>query len=189
MFTGVSAGRRYVSALPYVAVLAAGAFFLYLTSRIDFSAPRGRIGPDFWPRAVLGLMVLVCVYEIVKRVLFARAEAVVGVAQALLWAAGEDGEADRKRGSLWRLLGGIAATLAYVLLVSVFGFFLSTFAFLAAFIVLGGYGRWGVALMTAGIGSLVLVIIFMKIVYVSLPLGEGPFRAVSVALMGALGIR
>ena len=47
----------------------------------------------------------------------------------------------------------------------------------------------GVALMAAGIGSLVLVTIFMKIVYVSLPLGEGPFRAVSVTLMGALGIR
>ena len=189
MKTSVNAGRRYLSALPYVAVLAAAAFFLYLASRIDFTAPRGRIGPDFWPRAVLGLMVLVCVYEIVKRVMFTRADEVVGVAQALLQAAGEEEDAGQGQGSLWRLLGGGAATLAYVLLVSVFGFFLSTFAFIAAFIVLGGYGRWGVALMAAGIGSLVLVTIFMKIVYVSLPLGEGPFRAVSVTLMGALGIR
>ncbi len=189
MLTGANAGRRYLSALPYVAVLAVAAFFLYLTSRIGFSAPRGRIGPNFWPRAVLGLMILVCVYEIAKRILFGRADAVVGVAQALLRAAGEDDEAGRARGSLWRLLGGVAATLAYVLLVDVFGFFLSTFAFIAAFIVLGGYGRWCVALMAAGIGSLVLVVIFMKIVYVSLPLGAGPFRAVSVALMGVLGIR
>ena len=181
------AGSRYVSALPYVAVLAAAVLFLYLTARIDYVAPRGRIGPDFWPRAVLGLLVLVCAYEIVKRVLFARAEAVVGVTQALLRAVGEGG--GQKRGKLWRLIAGVAATLAYVLLVNVFGFFLSTFAFIAAFIVIGGYGRLGEVLALAALGSLAFVVVFVKIVYVSMPLGMGPFRAVSVALMSVLGIR
>lgn len=187
MKTGVDAGRRWVSALPYVAVLAAAAVFLYLTGRIDYVAPRGRIGPDFWPRAILGLLVIVCVYEVAKRVLFARAEGVVGVTQALLQEAGEDGK--RKRGHVLRLLGGVGATLAYVFLVSVFGFFLSTFAFITGFIVIGGHGRLRQAVAAGAVGSLVFVVVFMKFVYVSVPLGMGPFRAVSVALMAVLGIR
>jgi hypothetical protein len=37
-------------------------------------------------------------------------------------------------------------------------------------------------------GSLVLVVMFMRIAYISLPLGEGPFRQLSIALMRAIGV-
>lgn len=181
------AGRRYLSASPYVAVLAAAVFLLYLTGRIDYVAPRGRIGPDFWPRAILWFLVLVCVYEAAKRLLFTGAAGVEGVQQALLRAAGE--AEGWKRGHAWRLMAGVAATLAYVLLVNVFGFFLSTFAFIAAFIAIGGQAGLRAPLISGALGSLAFVVIFMKIVYVSLPLGQGPFRAVSVGLMSVLGVR
>jgi putative tricarboxylic transport membrane protein len=183
----VRAGRRLVSALPYLAVLAAAVCLLYLAGQIDYVAPRGRVGPDFWPRAVLWFLVLVCVYETAKRILFAGAAEVEGVQQALLRAAGE--VEGKKRGHGWRLAAGVAATLAYVLLVDVLGFFLSTFAFIAAFIVIGGQAGLRAPLMSGAIGSLVFVTVFMKIVYVSLPLGQGPFRAVSVGLMSVLGVR
>jgi hypothetical protein len=32
------------------------------------------------------------------------------------------------------------------------------------------------------------VVIFMRVTYISLPLGEGPFRALSLALLSAIGV-
>ena len=39
--------------VPYVIVLAVAAFLYALANRIEFVAPGGRIGPDFWPKAIL----------------------------------------------------------------------------------------------------------------------------------------
>ncbi len=38
-------------------------------------------------------------------------------------------------------------------------------------------------------GALVFMFVFMRIVYLSLPIGEPPFAAVSLGPMQALGIR
>ena len=87
-----------------------------------------------------------------------------------------------------KLYSGIGLVAAYVILVPWLGFFLSTALFLAAFPWLGGLRR---PLLTAALGiagSLVLVVIFMRVAYISLPLGEGPFRALSLALLGAIGV-
>jgi len=70
----------------------------------------------------------------------------------------------------------------------VLGFFLATAIYLAAFMLVGRYRRYGVIAVTSVVGSLVFVFVFMKIVYVSLPLGIGPFQSVSTALMALLGI-
>ena len=91
--------------------------------------------------------------------------------------------------SVLRLALSMGATLAYVLLVGVMGFFLATAAYLAAFVAIGGYRRWGVIAACALGGSLAMVVVFMKIVYVSLPLGAGPFRAFSISLLVLLGVR
>jgi hypothetical protein len=39
------------------------------------------------------------------------------------------------------------------------------------------------------LGTLILMFLFMKVVYVSLPLGTGIFETISVKLIGLLGIR
>jgi hypothetical protein len=39
------------------------------------------------------------------------------------------------------------------------------------------------------LGTLLLVFLFMKVVYVSLPLGKGVFGEISIALLPLLGIR
>jgi hypothetical protein len=33
-----------------------------------------------------------------------------------------------------------------------------------------------------------MVVLFMRVAYISLPLGEGPFRSLSIALMSAIGV-
>ena len=87
------------------------------------------------------------------------------------------------------LAAGLALTLAYLLVIETLGFFVSTFLYLAGFMWIGRYRRVGIVLATSLVGSLVFVFVFMKIVYVSLPLGREPFSEVSFLLMRLMGIR
>ena len=181
---------RVARAAPYALLLAGAGMLYYFALGIDTSAAGGRIGPDFWPRAVLALLAMVCVYELAKSFLSADARSAGGMLQSYLDASVASVEAQSAAPpSGLRLALGMGMTLAYVLLVAVLGFFLATAAYLAAFIAVGGYRRWGVIAACALGGSLAMVVVFMKIVYVSLPLGVGPFRALSIGLLALLGVR
>ena len=68
------------------------------------------------------------------------------------------------------------------------GFAVASLLFIALFIWLGTYRRTKVVAVVSLLGTLLLMFIFMKVVYVSLPLGEGPFESISVFLMGLLGV-
>jgi len=87
------------------------------------------------------------------------------------------------------LVLGMAATLAYVWLVPRVGFFVCTAAYLAAFLWIGGYRRRMRMAAMSLFGALLLMFVFMKLVYVSLPLGEPPFAGVMLTLMDWMGIR
>ena len=183
--------RRLARAAPYALLLAGAGGLYYFALGIDTSAAADRIGPDFWPRAVLILLAMVCAYELAKSFLSADARSAGGMLQNYLldhWGAADHAKSAPPP-SVLRLGLGMGATLAYVLLVDVLGFFLATAAYLAAFVAVGGYRRWGVIAVCSLGGSLAMVVVFMKIVYVSLPLGAGPFRALSINLLALLGVR
>lgn len=180
---------RLARAAPYALLLAVAGALYAAALRIEYIGPAERIGPDFWPRAILGLLAAVCVYEIAKSFLAAEARSTGGMLQHFLdQATGAEGEGAPPP-SFARLALAVAATLGYVLLVPVLGFFLATAAYLAGFIALGGYRRWGVVAACSLGGSLATVVVFMKVVYVSLPLGMGPFRLLSIGLLQVLGVR
>ncbi len=80
-------------------------------------------------------------------------------------------------------------TVAYAALITTLGFFISTVLFIAGFIWVGRYRRPGVIAAASLIGGLAFMFVFMKIVYVSLPLGVGTFGLVSIQLMSLMGIR
>ena len=69
------------------------------------------------------------------------------------------------------------------------GFFLTTFAYLTAFMALGRYRRMAVVIGVSLVGTLLMLFFFMKVVYISLPIGTAPFSAVSLFLMQVMGIR
>jgi len=173
---------RAKAIVPYAAMLAIAAFLYGRTASFAALGRPGQLGPDFWPKAVLVLLMATCVIEIV-RVAFASAPKPGAIARAKQPDAGEEGP----RFPL--LLGaGILLTALYVPAMQVLGFFLATVIYLAAFMVVGRYRRYGVVAVTSIVGSLAFVFVFMKIVYVSLPIGVGPFQSVSTALMALLGI-
>jgi len=86
-------------------------------------------------------------------------------------------------------LGGIGLTVLYVWALQHLGFVLATAPYLVAFIALGGYRRWAVNVAVSAAGTLAMMFFFMKVVYISLPLGREPFAQVMIGLMQAMGIR
>jgi len=176
-----------LKALAPYAVLFAGAAYLYRDAGAFASAARpGQLGPDFWPRAVLVLLMLVCACEVVRRALFERAPR---DASATSPSAEHAADPDITERYPWRLAAGIGLTIAYVLALDWLGFFVATALYLALFMVVGRYPRKRVIAITSVAGSLAFVFVFMKIVYVSLPLGAGPFRTFSTWILAMLGIR
>ena len=84
---------------------------------------------------------------------------------------------------------GIALTVAYVALLGTLGFFIDTVLYIGALTRTGRYRRWPVVVSVALAGALAFMFVFMKIVYLSLPIGRPPFAFVSLALMQWMGIR
>ena len=178
---------------PYVVVLAIAVYLYRDAGQIEFSAPGGRIGPDFWPKAILAMAMVACAYEIVKNLFSGDAgKELAGVLQSIVEEAPAESAVmpeELQETYPHLLVIGIAMTIGYVLLIERMGFFLCTFLYLAGFMLVGRYRRLGVVLATSLIGSLVFMFVFMKIVYVSLPLGQEPFSEISFFLMRLMGIR
>jgi putative tricarboxylic transport membrane protein len=167
--------------IPYAVVFLISAYFYVLAGRFGFVAKAGNLGPDFWPKLLLGLTMAVCLYEIAKTALFHRRKAP------------EDGAGEEKAEVSKRYPGllviGTLMTVAYVYFVNILGFILCTFLYLALFMVVGRYRKVWVIASNSVIGTVLFVVIFMKAVYVSLPLGQGPFQQFSLLILKILGIK
>jgi putative tricarboxylic transport membrane protein len=176
--------------LPHFVMLLV-ALALYAAARRIETQP-GRIGPDFWPRAIIVFMALLCIYEIVKRLFFGSEFTSRGLIEGLAEKPPGDDPASPQRTEQRRypgmLLGGSALIAAFVAAVSWLGFFLSTVLFLGGFSWVGGFRRplWALAIGVAG--SLLTVVLFMRVAYISLPLGVGPFQNLSLALLRLIGV-
>ncbi len=178
--------------VPYAALLAGAAFLYREAGRFAYAARSGVLGPGVWPKAILLLLIAVCAYEIVRRMNSIR-RTPKRVATTETVAADADPApatppADAARHP-YLLLAGIALTVLYVLALDTLGFFLATALYLALFMAVGRYRRIGIIVATSVAGSLAFVFVFMKVVYVSLPLGTGPFQAVSLWILSLLGVR
>ncbi|MDP2240726.1 MAG: tripartite tricarboxylate transporter TctB family protein [Burkholderiales bacterium] len=190
----MAAGTRLARTLPYAIVGAAACYLYYIAMNFEFHRRAGTLGPDFWPKAILALLIATCAYEIGRRV-FSRSphKEVGGVLEELVEASAEThgnmGGTAAAESHPWLLAAGMALTALYVFSIQTLGFTLATATYLALFITLGGYRRWGVIAATSVLGTLLLLFFFMKVVYVSLPIGEAPFSAVTLFLMQVMGIR
>ena len=167
--------------LPHAVMLAATVLLWVAARRIE-TGSGGRVGPDLWPKAVLGLMALLCIYEIARRLLTRGSEGAASLVKM------DAGVVEPRSRHPWLLAAGIGLIAGYVVAVPWLGFFSATTVFLAAFIWVGGFRRPLAVALVSLIGSLTLVVMFMRIAYISLPLGEGPFRALSLALLRLIGV-
>ncbi len=165
------------SAFPYVVGLVVAALLYHYAQQIQYTPRPGALGPDFWPKVAIGLMALMCVFEIVRIFAGLKSEA-HGVSHALEKDETGAGEAPPQKYP-WLLAGGIALVGIYAFVVNTLGFLLSTFLFLSAFMYLGRYRNHIAIWTTSTVITLVAALIFMRFAYVSLPRGTPPFDAVT----------
>lgn len=173
---------------PYAGILSASIYFYYLASKIEFVGRSGAPGPDFWPETILLLTIAACLYEIIKIGFFSKKN-VVKNAEGIK--TGEKGEAvqDPPKSYTTLLVAGIVLTMAYAYAIELIGFLLSTFLYLVLFMLVGRYRRIGVILASSAIGTLAIAFVFIRLVYISLPQGQGPFSTFSYFILRLMGIK
>jgi hypothetical protein len=173
---GTAARARLVRVLPHAVMLAASVFLYWATTRIEAYTGGGeRIGPDAWPRAIIVFMGLLCAFEMARRLLARDGEAPREEASA--GAPAEEAQAPSPvQDHPAKLAGGIALIAGYVVCVPWLGFLVATAVFLAVFPWIGGLRRPLLSVALGVAGSFLLVVLFMRVAYISLPLGEAPFR-------------
>lgn len=179
--------------LPHFVMLLVSVALYAAATRIDAGpSSSGRIGPDFWPKAIIVFMGLLCAYEVVKRAVFGSDYSAPGLVQtdrpAVAAASAAEAPEPPAREYPLKLLAGAALIVGYVAAIAWLGFFVTTALFLAGFAYVGGFRRHGWSALIALLGALLMVVLFMRVAYISLPLGEGPFRSLSIALVQLLGV-
>lgn len=164
----------------YAVILLCAAYLYLLSTRIQFEEVPGRIGPDAWPKIVLALLLATCIWQM-GRILIFGAAPVSSVDDELPMAA-DEGD------FTYLALLAIAVTVVYAFLLPWLGFFVATVLYLAGIAYVGRYRRVLPLVATSIIAPIVLIFVFMKIVYVALPLGTGPFKDITLALLKILGV-
>jgi putative tricarboxylic transport membrane protein len=164
----------------YAVILCCAAYLFYLAQRIQYEFVPGRVGPDAWPKIVLVLLLATCVWQIARIVIFGAAPA-ASADDELPLAEGE--------GNYTHLaLLAIGVTVIYAFLLPSLGFLVATVLYIGGIAYVGRYRRFWPLVATSIIAPIVLIFVFMKIVYVALPLGVGPFKALTLVLLKILGV-
>ena len=167
-------------ALPYLVVLAVGSFLYYEADHFDFEEVSGRIGPGAWPKMVLALMLITALWGIVAALRSGKAVTEQD--------AGSEEVVRPPEIHPFRVWIAVGATIVYLLLLPVLGFFLATVVYTCILMFLGEFRRpVPVTVLSLGTGFF-FMFMFMRVVYVALPLGIAPFNEVSYALMAVMGV-
>ena len=185
MTTATPLLRRLRAALPYVLVLAGGLYLYHAADNFEYEDVSGRIGPGAWPKIILFLMLATALWGIVSSAVSGDA-----VASDVIVESEQDAALiSPPEIHPWLVWLTVGSTLAYLLLLPIIGFFIATVIFIVALMYLGQYRKpVRAAMLSVAIAS-VFMFLFMRVVYVALPLGIPPFEEVSYALMTAMGVR
>ena len=170
--------------LPHSALTFIAGFLLWNAQGIHADAVfDDRISPAFWPQGILWLWLALSAGELLKRIvqIMLRARH-AQVDNAIHINAPASGVLP------WATVG-LTLILGYSFLVSYLGFPIATAAFLFCFAWIGGYRRFIFLSIVSLLGSAFLVLIFMKIAYISLPLGSGVFKEISIFMLRLYGIQ
>lgn len=182
---------RLLASAPYILTLVVAVLLFVKADRIEFDHVPGRIGPDAWPKLILALTMVAGAWGMVKTLLFGTGSGSGIMFRTVENAAESKDDAtgiDEREIYPVRVWAALAGTLVYLWILYYLGFFLSTFAFLAFILYVGGYRKPRWLLLLALAGALFFMTIFVRVVYVSLPLGVEPFSKVSLALLALLNI-
>lgn len=175
--------RRVV---PYALILAVGLYFLHVTGSFEYDQTAGSLGPAAWPRLVLLLMTGACGFEILRVMLLWKGDRRTQVVEHDVVPDLDEGDAGLD--NLAQAAAALGSIVAYLLALPYLGFFTATVVFIWIFALVAGYRRLVImTVVTLGL-TLTFMFLFMRVIYVSLPIGVEPFTQISIWIMKLLGV-
>lgn len=182
---------------PFAVLFCAAAYLFTLTRQLDFPRAPDRLGPDVWPQAILVLLMIACAVGIGRSLLARREPGPVPASEAA--PASQQGggapsvQPDRaapEAPSRYGLVAlGLMLFLAYPAALEHLGFLVATFLLMALLMLVGQWRNPLAVVTVSAIGTLGLFYVFRGLVYVSLPLGTGPFQTATLWVAALLGMR
>ncbi|HWB43944.1 MAG TPA: tripartite tricarboxylate transporter TctB family protein [Hyphomicrobiaceae bacterium] len=168
-------------AIPFVVLIACSAFLFWRTLGFEYQHVPGRLGPDIWPKIILVLLVITCLFGMALSFLPAEEHTSPNSFAA------DDAPQSPPRHGLVAL--GFALFLMYPIALVYLGFPVATFVLMVLFMIVGQWRHPVGVLVSSILGTLVLFYVFHGIVYISLPLGTGPFEDFTLWLSQLMRIR
>lgn len=167
--------------MPYLIPLALAVSFYVLAGHFDVVSRPGHPGPDLWPR-------MICV--------MLGAASFIGLTGALLGGNGPVTEHDDKAALVIEapetrpelVWIGIAIVGLYIFVLPYLGFFVATTILAMALLVTGGMRHRALVPVIGLLLASAFSVVFLRIVYVALPLGEGWFRVISLTIYRIIGV-
>jgi len=158
-------------------IILAAVYFYVLAGKIDENPIPGQLGPAFWPRAMLILLIASCGLKII--------EVFRGGAKGVADVIGSGPLLEVNRLKLWVM---IAMVLGVVYFLEVLGFALANFIFLLLFMRIAGLRRIPPLVLISLLGTVALLYLFVKVVYLPLPKGQFFFDDLTILLYRFLRI-
>ena len=152
-------------------------YFYFLAGQIDAPPGPEHLGAAFWPRMILIFLMVSCGIK-AGEILLARRKAGAGGAPAGL----------RPEVDAPKLAAMIVMVIAGVYSMDIIGFPLSNFIFLLLFMRIAGLRKKGALFLTSFLGTIFLLYLFVKIVYLPLPKGQWFFDDMTIFLYRVLHI-
>jgi len=158
-------------------IFIAAVYFYVLAGSIDENPMPGQMGPAFWPRVILILLMASCVLKALESYLaFGKGIADIGV------------ESAPPDVSVSKLIAMIIMVLAVVPGIEILGFALANFIFLILFIRIAGVRKLHSLIVTSLLGTIFLLYLFGKVVYLPLPKGDWVFNDLTIFIYRLLYI-
>lgn len=161
-----------IAAAP-AAGIAASVVLLFQAHDLSRIAPPGQLGPGFWPMLILLGLGLACTARLMVEVACARKDA-------------DFCPEPLPPISRVKLAAAVALIVLYALLAPAVGFPLATMGFIAGFMRLSGTRSVPMIAGNSLAGTVLLLYLFVKVVYLPLPKGYGLFETLTLALYRAL---
>jgi hypothetical protein len=158
-------------------IILAAIYFYVLAGKIDENPVPGQLGPAFWPRAMLVLLIASCGLKAL--------EVFRGGGKGVADVIGTGPLLQVNRLKLWAM---IAMVLGVVYSLEFTGFALANFIFLLLFMRIAGLRKALPLVLISLLGTVALLYLFVKVVYLPLPKGQWFFDDLTILLYRFLRI-
>ncbi len=151
-------------------------YFYFLAGKMGEAPPPGQLGPAFWPKAILILLMVSCGIKAVE-IFFSRKKE-----------SEAKGDSPPLAVNYPRLLALIAVVVGAVAAMDLIGFLLANLIFLLLFMHIAGVKKKIPLFLISGLGTIFLLYLFVKVVYLPLPKGYWFFDDLTIFLYRVLQI-